>query len=186
MSAIIPNSFVGGDKGQWRVTKMHTVVGDSLPYASYVTVAEGHLSKENTTEAAWVLRGSKTHARYSTRVEVEQLNARQAPLGRVEADCARLIPICKNSEWWSMPQDERRKIFEEESGHTAISMPYLPTIARRLFHAREMGEPFDFLTWFEYSKENESFFEELLLKLRSSREWQFISREIDIHLEKVS
>jgi hypothetical protein len=42
-------------------------------------------------------------------------------------------------------------------------MEYLPTIARRLHHSRELGEPFDFLTWFEYAPEHNQAFEELVV-----------------------
>jgi hypothetical protein len=41
-------------------------------------------------------------------------------------------------------------------------MRYLPAVARRLSHSRELGEPFDFLTWFEYAPEHAAHFEELL------------------------
>jgi hypothetical protein len=40
-------------------------------------------------------------------------------------------------------------------------MEYLPAVARRLHHSRELGEPFDFLTWFEYAPEHADAFEEL-------------------------
>src|ERR1700738_1025094 len=74
-------------------------------------------------------------------------------------DVRRADPIRKSDAWWSMAQDERRAIFEERSGHIAKSMPYLPAIARRLHHARDLGEPFDFLTWFEYAPEHADAFE---------------------------
>jgi hypothetical protein len=51
-------------------------------------------------------------------------------------------------------------------------MEYLPTIARRLHHSRELGEPFDFLTWFEYAPEHNQAFEELVVKLRATEEWE--------------
>jgi len=83
-----------------------------------------------------------------------------------------------------MSQDERRNIFEKESGHISNSMKYLPAIARRLYHCRELvGESFDFLTWFEFAPQHSSLFDELLAQMRSSREWQFVDREIDIRLE---
>ncbi|MFX6201819.1 chlorite dismutase family protein, partial [Acinetobacter baumannii] len=78
----------------------------------------------------------------------------QQGLGRPEARCAALIPIRKNPAWWALAQDERRAILEEQSHHIAIGLEYLPPIARRLYHARELGQPFDFLTWFEYAPEH--------------------------------
>ena len=71
-------------------------------------------------------------------------------LGRPEATCAALIPIRKSQAWWDLTQEERRQIFEDKSHHIADSLKYLPAIARQLYHCRDLGEPFDFLTWFEY------------------------------------
>ena len=73
-------------------------------------------------------------------------------------------------------------IFEEESHHIAIGLEYLPAIARRLHHSRELGEPFDFLTWFEYAPEYMDAFEQLVLRLRDTKEWKYVDREIDIRL----
>lgn len=84
--------------------------------------------------------------------------------------------------WWELPQDERRAIFEETSHHTAIGMEFLPAVARRLYHCRDIGEPFD-LTWFEYAPEHASAFDELLNRLRVTREWDFVEREVEIRLE---
>ena len=90
----------------------------------------------------------------------------------------------KSAAWWELAQDERRAIFEELSHHTAIGVEYLPAIARRLYHSRDLGEPFDFLTWFEYAPEHSAAFEELVRRLRSTKEWAYIEREIDIRLER--
>jgi len=73
---------------------------------------------------------------------------------RTYATRAALIPIRKSEAWWALAQDERRAIFEEQSKHIAIGMEYLPPVARRLHHCRELGEAFDFLTWFEYAPEH--------------------------------
>jgi hypothetical protein len=54
----------------------------------------------------------------------------------------------------------------------------------RLHHSRELGEPFDFLTWFEYAPERSQTFEELVLRLRETKEWQYVDREIDIRLSR--
>ncbi|HFF8541291.1 TPA: chlorite dismutase family protein, partial [Raoultella ornithinolytica] len=110
--------------------------------------------------------------------------AKQPSLGRAEATCAALIPIRKNPSWWGLAQDERRKIFEEQSRHIHIGLQYLPAVARRLHHCRDLGEsePFDFLTWFEYSPSDEPGFNRLLAELRASVEWKYVDREIDIRL----
>jgi len=121
-----------------------------------------------------------------THDEKNQLVAKQPGLGRPEATCAALIPIRKNASWWSLSQDERRMIFEEQSKHIHIGLQYLPAIARRLHHCRDLGEsePFDFLTWFEFAPSNEAAFNKLVAELRASREWTYVDREIDIRLAR--
>ena len=66
-----------------------------------------------------------------------------------------------------------------------LVMEYLPGIARRLHRARELGEPFDFLTWFEYAPEQSDAFEEMVARLRSSEEWRYVEREVDVRLTKI-
>ncbi|HTD17547.1 MAG TPA: hypothetical protein VK673_20345 [Chthoniobacterales bacterium] len=73
-------------------------------------------------------------------------------------------------------------ILEEDSRHIAIGLEYLPAIARRLHHSRELHEPFDFLTWFEYAPEHSAAFEEVVSRLRNTKEWEYVDREIDIRL----
>ncbi len=72
------------------------------------------------------------------------------------------------------------------SRHTAIGLSYLPQIARRLHHCRDLGEPFDFITWFDFAPRDEPHFDALLAELRSSEEWTYVEREIDIRLERVA
>ena len=110
------------------------------------------------------------------------LGATQASLGRREATCAALIPIRKSQAWWNLAQDERRVIFEETSHHTAIGTAYLPAVARRLYHCRDLGEPFDFLTWFEFAPEHAAAFDALVAALRATPEWGYVEREVDIRL----
>jgi hypothetical protein len=57
-------------------------------------------------------------------------------------------------------------------------------VARRLHHSRDLGEPFDFLTWFEFAPSDEAQFDELIAMLRATEEWAYIDREIDIRLER--
>ena len=73
-------------------------------------------------------------------------------------------------------------MFETQSHHTEIGLDYLPQIARQLHHSRDLGEPFDFLTWFEFAPEHTAAFEALLVRLRSSPEWTYVEREVDIRL----
>ncbi len=73
-------------------------------------------------------------------------------------------------------------MFEEQSNHISLGLEYLPAIARRLHHSRDLDEPFDFLTWFEYAPEHSDAFEELVRRLRETREWQYVDREVDVRL----
>jgi chlorite dismutase len=95
-----------------------------------------------------------------------------------------LIPLRKTSAWWELAQDRRRAIFEESSRHIATGLRYLPAVARRLHHCRDLGEPFDFLTWFEYAPADEPRFDELVAMLRRTQEWQYVDREVDIRLDR--
>ena len=185
----LPNSrlftFAGGDAGAWTVTAMNAVIGEPLAAAKRLEVASEPAASA-INGATWTLRGVTSNTRYATRSEVDLLTAKQAPIGRTEATRAALIPIRKNAVWWSLPQDERRRIFEESSRHTRIGLKYLPAIARRLHHCRDLGagEPFDFLTWFDYAPEFTTAFEDLVSELRATEEWKFVDREVDIRLAR--
>jgi chlorite dismutase len=133
-------------------------------------------------DAVWVLRGVTSNERYITRDEHNELAARQEPLDRAGSTRAALIPIKKSEAWWELAQDERRRIFEETSRHVTLGLEYLPAIARRLHHSRDLGEPFDFLTWFEFAPEDPAAFELLVQRLRSTEEWSYVEREVDIRL----
>ena len=180
-ATMYPATFVGGTTGKWRATRITGLRGDSLPTIERLEVEAGF---STPTEAAWSLRGVTSHARYVERQEKTQLDASSPALGRAEASLAALIPIKKSAAWWALTQDERRDIFEARSHHIADSMKYLPRIARRLYHARELGEPFDFLTWFEFAPEHSQAFDELLVMLRSREEWTFVEREVELRLER--
>ena len=156
--------------------------GEGLPAAGRLAVVED--GSALLSAARWVLRGATSNERYATRTEHDELSRRQRPLGRPEATRATLIPITKSAEWWALSQDERRALFEERSRHIAIGLEYLPDIARRLHHGRDLGEPFDFLTWFEYAPAHAGRFAELVRRLRATAEWGFVEREVEIHLAR--
>ena len=89
-------------------------------------------------DAQW--GGVTSNERYVERSEKQQLLAVQEGLGRAESRYAALIPIRKSTAWWTLKQDERRSIFEKQSRHIGIGMQYLPAIARRLHHCRDLPE----------------------------------------------
>ncbi len=161
---------------------MNTIIGAPLAMAAAVTSHPKHLTLQDEPASTWVLRGTSTHVRYVEKSELETLRAVQPGLGRQHCTHAALIPIRKNDAWWDLSQEERRSIFEDRSQHIAATLKYLPAVARRLHHCRELGEPFDFLTWFEYAPEHADLFEELVQALRRTEEWKFVEREVDIRL----
>jgi hypothetical protein len=175
-------SFIGGLEGPWKAIESRTIVGDPLDKVDRLQIVTDCVTSSD--KATWILRGATSNERYVTRAEKDQLLAKQPILGRPEANCAVLIPIRKNAAWWAMTQDERREVFETRSHHTQIGLEYLPAIARRLHHCRDLSlaEPFDFLTWFEFAAQHTDAFDRLLEKLRASAEWQYVDREVEVRL----
>ncbi|MBP6180335.1 chlorite dismutase family protein [Flavobacterium sp.] len=172
--------FTGDHAGEWKVTSMVTLKGESIESVSHIKKISSSLV--SSKKGIWTLKGIVSNLRYTEKEDKDKLVAVQEDLGRSEATLAALIPIRKSEAWWNLAQDERRKIMENKSKHTQTGMKYLPAIARKLFHSRDIGEPFDFLTWFEYAPDDAAAFEELLEALRKTEEWNYVDREIDIRL----
>lgn len=170
--------FSAGARGEWSIVSVNAVTGESLPAAPRLEFSAG----EAAPGAKWTLRGFTSNARYTTRAELATLGAKPAPLGRADATCAALIPIAKSAAWWALAQDTRREILASASQHIAIGSEYLPAIARQLHHCRDLGEPFDFLTWFEFAPEHEPRFEQLVARLRTTPEWRYVEREVELRL----
>lgn len=177
-------TFVGGNAGPWEVVSQRAVVGDGLEAVDRLRIVSGMTPEEDA--GGWSLRGVTSHDRYVTREEKARLVASQPEIGRPEATAAVFIPIRKSAAWWALTQDERRAIFEESSTHIRIGLDYLPAVARRLHHCRDLAEnpPFDFLTWFEFEPAEAVAFAELLHRLRETPEWRFVEREVELRLRK--
>ncbi|HMM91356.1 chlorite dismutase family protein [Bradyrhizobium sp.] len=178
--------FRGGRSGAWRVTRLASVKGASLAQTPSLSVVHSLSIALPILPSltSWRLAGVTSHLRYTERTEKTELDARPAAIGRPEATCAALIPIKKSAAWWALTQEERRGIFEDKSHHIENSLKYLPAIARQLYHSRDLGEPFDFLTWFEFEPAQADAFEELVRTLRAGEEWKYVEREVDIRLER--
>jgi chlorite dismutase len=177
-------TFRGGQSGAWRITLLARVKGAPLAQVASLSVVHSQAIALPLlpSQTSWRLAGVASHLRYVERAEKAQLAAAQAGLGRPEAACAALIPIRKSSAWWELTQEERRRIFEDQSHHIAGTLKYLPDIARQLYHCRDLGEPFDFLAWFEYAPEHAPLFEDLVGMLRATEEWSYVDREVDVRL----
>lgn len=176
------HTFYAGSKGSWRIDRIEPAVGAGLSMAERLEMVAGE--RAGPEGVVWKLWGVTSNIRYAQRAEAETLRRMQAGLGRPAATRAALIPIRKSPQWWGLAQDERRAIFEEQSRHTAIGLEYLPAISRRLIHCRDHGGEFDFLTWFEYAPEHAGAFEELVKRLRETREWTYVDREVDVRLSR--
>lgn len=179
-------TFRGGQGGGWKVTSIARVKGETLPRVAALSViaSEAIALPLLPSQTAWRLAGVASNLRYTEREEKDKLTAVQAGLGRPEATHAALIPIRKSAAWWDLTQEERRKIFEDKSQHIAGTLKYLPAIARQLYHSRDLGVPFDFLTWFEFAPEHDGLFDELLGVLRATEEWTYVEREVDVRVER--
>jgi len=161
---------------------MSATAGAGLASVEAVAIIEG--VRHEPRSQGWVLHGVTSNERYVERPERAALIERQRPLGRAEADRAALIPITKSPDWWELTQDDRRGIFEATSHHIAVGLEYLPAVARRLHHGRDIGAEFDFLTWFEFANADADAFDELVGRLRETEEWSYVEREVDIRLER--
>ena len=179
-------TFAGGKSGGWSVLEAKAIVGDPLPAVDRLDIVSGAIALPDGGK--WMLRGVTSNERYVTQAEKEQLVKKQVALGRPEATHAALIPIRKNAKWWGLTQDERRAILEERSNHVKTGLKYLPAVARRLHHCRDLTEiePFDFLTLFDFAKADAAAFDDLVGALRATEEWKYVEREVDIRLVRVT
>ena len=177
------DTFVGGREGAWEITRIQAIAGAGLDMAPRLSIVKG-VNIDGSSMASWLLRGAASHVRYSTRSELTRLAQVQPRLGRFASTRAVLIPMGKSSDWWELAQDERQAIFGKSSRHAEIGMDHLPAVARKLYHCRDLGEPFDFLTWFEFAPENEAAFDRLLARLRSTPEWRYVDREVEVRLTR--
>ena len=171
-------SFTGGEVGPWRVVSISTVVGGRPCRCWEVGHRRGRCPTARRCEVAPPWIDKQRVVRHSTR---EKSSSWQKPtLGRPQATRAALIPIRKTGWWWALAQDERRRIFEERSKHVATGLRYLPAVARRLHHCRDLGEnePFDFLTWFDTS--DSAAFDELVAGASGFRRVAYVDRERSI------
>ncbi|KOY88169.1 hypothetical protein AD998_11605 [bacterium 336/3] len=178
-------TFYGGKHGIWQVISMESIIGKPLDIVEKISI-ESIEGSTNANEHLWKLKGISSNMRYTNREEKNALDQTPSVLGKPEYKYATLIPIKKSEQWWLLTQDERRNIFEEQSKHIHFSLKYLTEISRKLYHSRDIGEEYDFLTWFEFKPESKNLFDELVSYLRETEEWKYITRETDIRLERSS
>ena len=81
-----------------------------------------------------------------------------------------VIPIRKDADWWSLPQEERAAMMLE---HTEAALPYSKTVKRKLYHATGLDD-LDFITYFETSRLED--FQSLILALEKVKEFRYNRR----------
>ena len=77
-----------------------------------------------------------------------------------------VVPIRKDADWWSLPQEQRAAMMQE---HTEAAVPYNKTVKRKLYHATGLGD-LDFITYFETSRLED--FQSLILALEKVKEFR--------------
>jgi hypothetical protein len=86
--------------------------------------------------------------------------------------------------WRSLAQDERRALFEERSRHVATGLAYLPAIARRLHHSRDLGGAVRPHETGLRSHRPMSPRRPVGRNAAASEEWRFVEREVEIRLAR--
>jgi len=131
--------------------------------------------------------GATTHVVYtdsSTRAELAHISTGES------GPVAVLIPIRKTAEWWALAREQRQAFVMEgaPNGHLAIGRRYAARIYRRLYQARYLpGSEWDFLTYFEFPRDEAAAFTDLLAELRdldSNPEWGFVDREVELWMTR--
>lgn len=129
------------------------------------------------------LRGVVQHLHYTSLEERADLTARsRAELA--PGATAVLIPMRKSAEWWALAHDQRAAHFHQR--HTPTGAPYVERIFRKLYHARYLGSPYDFLTYFEFEPNAADYFRQLLTELRATPEWKYVEDEFEVWMTKLS
>lgn len=174
-------NYIGGSTGPWRVTQILTHSGQALKPVSHVDIITGRLGRL-PVKPAWILRAVVSSTRYITREEPGRLGPFWPIPAGMDCTCAALILIRKSTEWWNLAFEERREILEARSRRLATRLRLLPKFLGRLQLNRYLGEPFDFVTWFEYAPQDTTIFDDVLGALRACEEWGYVERETDIRL----
>jgi hypothetical protein len=154
--------FIAGDTGDLLVERITAICGESLPEAKSLLRVEGS-EFVAAPGAVFTLDGVRSHERYVERAE------RDSAGGRSRGPRAPGQPLCSadsHPEVRGRGGRSRRTSGAPSSRHARITpevgLRYLPAIARRLYHSRDLGGPFDFLTFFEFGEADASAFDDLL------------------------
>jgi hypothetical protein len=103
-------SFIASGQGAWRIERIDTIVGESLPAADRLEVVESP-SPSLSVAPAWVLRGVTSNVRYTNRLELDALQQSQEPLNRPLASKRGVASIQKTKETSICPTTKRLEAF---------------------------------------------------------------------------
>ena len=178
-------AFVGAAQGPWQINTINEVAGPGLAQAGALQVLPLSSPQAELPVGAWTVLGTPSNLRYTNRQEQQQLAHYLTPTDVPTHSQAAFIPIQKSDAWWALAQDERRRIMAETSKHIEIGLPYTEFIYRKLYHCRDLMQPYDFVTWFEFAPASVGLFNELVARLRATEEWTYVVRETDVRLSRV-
>jgi len=151
--------------------------------------SEGLAGGSEASRSLFAVQATIQHLVYTSGEQRNELVARSS---KGSGPLAVIIPLRKTDAWWALAQDERQAFFvpgKHGRGHAAIGFPYADRIFRRLYHARyaapatARAERWDFVTYFEFTPDDEGLFRSLLGELRDpaiNPEWAFVEREMEI------
>ncbi len=175
-------SFIAGDRGSWEVVSMRTTIGASLESAPFLDVRNEYVMKL-PVDFRWLLRGVSSKSK-GLRPSDGEVMIPRPQLGRKGACCAAFMPVKRSRDWWSLTDGERREICGRSRDADLRGNP-TGMVASRFHHSRELGEPFDFLMWFEYSPGDAALIDEVIASIRESEEWRYVEREADVRLVRM-
>lgn len=147
----------------------------------------GPLSPAQAEKAQW--RGVVRHLQYTGEELRQELQAQSAKeYAASDETLAVFIPIRKSPAWWSLAQDKRQEHFHKKStgsNHSTVGLRYADRIFRKLYHARYFDTlpDYDFLTYFEFKRQDEDIFRSLLKDLRDpglNPEWKYVEMETEV------
>jgi hypothetical protein len=180
------------------VDKIEAIRGDAglsiKPGATLVRVeTAARLAAPGDAKApTLLLQGVPQHLEYMSKAQRDKLSSRpEFPASKDTV--AVVIPIRKSAAWWALAHDERGVHFQQtegKKGHTAIGVPYVDRIHRKLYHTRYAVETrdHDFITYFEFDRKHTDDFKQLLAGLRDTEknpEWKFVDHEYEIWMTKM-
>ncbi len=198
---VLVNEYAASESSRdfYQILDVRRVTGQSrvqVPSGQWMLRVESPAALPAGSSAA-LFKGTVRQLHYtgaSARSELQKKSAAIYPSS--ETTLAVLIPIRKSTTWWALSQEERQIHFEKRAGlknHFSMGSDYAAKIYRKLYHSRYLETvpalDYDFLTYFEFNRQDKSVFMDLLRELRDTEanpEWAFVEYELEIWMSKNS